>query len=234
MAMKLLVVDGDGTIAKFKNPFYEVAKELSCYAAIKRYAEEYLAGLISYHELIRRQNPIFKEAGRRYASEHGCQKCDLGLFSQVLDKVVGNNCVSASMRVFLSEVRNSEYEIAMISSGWDAVISKVAREARIAYWRANGVLFEDGEFSGTVIRVPADKIQEFEAAIALFGTEYKNVAYLGDSEFDLIAMEFVHSKGGECFVLQSSCEQHGLTFPAYVRRFASLDCMGNYLTTQRN
>src|SRR5207237_8485294 len=115
MANKLLIVDCDGTVSRVKNVFYEVAQKLSCYSPIRGYAEEYLAGKISYDELIDRQNPIFREAGRLYAQRTGRKKLSRQLFTALLDSVTGERCVSPATLDCLTKVRNRGSRDAMTS-----------------------------------------------------------------------------------------------------------------------
>jgi len=226
---KLLIVDCDGTTSKVRNPFFAIAQELSCYAPIKSYADEYLVGRISYSELVSLQNPVFRAAARRYANSRGHTKFGPSLFRQFLANLMGDSWVAPAMIQFLNRIRSWGYEVAMISSGWDAVVSEAAKEASITYWRANGVLFEEGEFSGTDLRVHAEKTEEFESAVRHFCTEYKSVCYLGDSEFDLIGMEFIHRNGGVSLVHERSDYERTISFPPYVLRFDSLTEMAEYL-----
>jgi len=228
----LLIVDCDGTVSRIKNPFYAVANELSCYAEIRDYADRYLNGHMPYDELVTRQNLVFREAGRRYANDHGYGKLGPSLFNQVLGGLIGDRCVSPPMVEFLNGVHHSGYHIAMISSGWDVVISRAAQETHIAYWRANGVLFIDGEFAGTIVRVRADKTAEFDSAVCAFATTYPHVSYLGDSAFDLIGMEFIHRRGGDCFVHEDSAREPDVHFPAYVTHFSSFAHMGEHLQSR--
>jgi phosphoserine phosphatase len=228
MTTRLLVVDCDGTLSSIDNPFYTVARELSCYQPIKAYAEEYLTGSISYEELVQRQNPVFREAGRKYANELGYAKLGLDLFLGVLKRLFGENYVLPEMIEFLDTIRNCGYQIAMVSSGWEVLVAKAAMEAKIQYWRANTLLFLDNEFAGTSVRVPGDKTTEFESAVRAFGVGYGDVIYFGDNEFDLIAMDFIHRKGGECVVRKSGDSTH-VRFPQHVRQFVSLFQMAEYL-----
>jgi phosphoserine phosphatase len=228
MSAQLLIVDCDGTVSRLKNPFYAVADVLSCFDSIRAHADEYLAGRISYDELVSRQNPVFRLAGRRYANARGRDKLDRASFLELLESLIGDHFLSSEVVAFLDEVRSLGYQVAMISSGWEPLVARAARETRITYWRANEVLFDDGEFSGTLVHVRGDKIAQFESAIREFGSSYSDVFYFGDSEFDLIGMEFIHDKGGECLVHQSNLDA-GVTFPAHVRTFGSLEHMEEYL-----
>jgi phosphoserine phosphatase len=225
-------MDCDGTLSCIDNPFYTVARELSCYRPIKAYAEEYLAGSISYEELVRQQNPVFREAGRKYANELGYEKLDVDLFLGILKRLLGEKYVLSEMIEFLDAIRNWGYQIAMVSSGWEVLVAKAAREAKIEYWRANGLLFVDSEFAGTIVRVPGDKTTEFESAVRAFGVDYGDVIYFGDNEFDLIAMNFIHTKGGECVVRKSSDPKH-VRFPQHVRQFMSLFQIEEYLRSMK-
>jgi HAD superfamily phosphoserine phosphatase-like hydrolase len=233
MSRRILILDCDGTICKIRNPFLSLARELSCYEVIKGYTDAYLAGGLSYQELVSLENPVFLVAARKYAAAKGYSKFDALLFQAVLESLTGDTLVSPETLRFLDGVRSSGYELAIISSGWDAIVSKAAQETKIDYWRANRVLFNDGEFAGTLIEVHAHKKKEFACAVRHFGVDYAHTSYLADSEFDLPAMEFLYRRGGECLVYDGSGERHSVLFPGYVRSFLSLDELGNYLRARQ-
>jgi phosphoserine phosphatase len=229
MSKRVLILDCDGTICKIRNPILALARELSCYDVIKDYTDAYLAERISYEELVSLQNPVFRSAARNYATAKGYSKFDPLLFAKVLGELTGDTLVPAPTLRFLDVVRFWGYELAIISSGWDTIVSRAAEETRITYWRANKVLFTDGEFDGTYVEVNAQKKKEFESAVQHFGIAYKYVSYLGDSGFDLPGMEFIYERGGECLVCDSSEEQQRVSFPSYVKHFLSFDELGDYL-----
>jgi len=229
MLLKLLIVDGDGTISKVRNPFYEVAKELGCYQKIRAYVEEYLNGSITYNKLIQLQNPIYKTKAREYAQRRGWNKFDCHLLTIILQKILGYNYISLEIKVLLENIRKIGFEIALISSGWDIITKKLADEAKIDYWKSNEVLFLNGEFSGTKINFYANKIEEFKVAKRYFNVEYSNIAYWGDSEFDLEAMNFLHNNGGRCLAYQVNSDGITVEFPDYVRCFHSIQEMEEFL-----
>lgn len=229
MTPRLLIVDGDGTVSSVTNPFFEVAKALSCIDEIGHYAQQYLSNRISYEELLEMQNPVFLRAGRKYVRGLGYSRLDPVLFSKLLRRVVGSRLVAGTMIAFLRRVREAGYAVAMISSGWDLVIGQAAKEAGIDYWKANEVWFVNNEFAGTKAYVKGDKRAEVIAAMRSFQVEAKHTAYIGDSKFDLPVMEFVYRNGGASILTPSEEARGPVGVPSYVLRFSSHAQMAGFL-----
>jgi phosphoserine phosphatase len=200
MKEQLIILDGDGTTSRAANPFLEVAKRLGCFDEVSFHAEDYLRQRISYRELIARQNPVFHHYGRLFARENGYESLNRGLFAKVLQSAIGPIEVLPETQRLIDWVKTAGPNLAIISSGWDAITRRTALLAGVSHWESNRILFEHDEFCGTELMISGDKIAACTRLARIMNVNIDLVVYIGDSDFDHPIMDFVRHRGGQVWM----------------------------------
>lgn len=89
-------------------------------------------------------------------------------------------------------LKRRKVRIALLSSGIDLLVSRVARELGADLWMANKLLFDkNGLLYGGAPVVGASKDRAARLIMATMGVEAKSTMYVGDSKWDGSAMRLV-------------------------------------------
>lgn len=190
--IRLVIFDVDGVLVPVKSSWGYVHERLGVSGEADRVKRLFEEGRIDYVEWMRLDTELWVRArgGRLHKSE----------LSSILEEIpVRGEAVSA-----VRSLRRMGLRIALVSSGIDVLVRRVASILGADAWAANRLHFDKHGFlvpGGSPI-VGVDKRGAVRRVASELGVELNETAYVGDSRWDSTAMSIVglpiaYNDGGE-------------------------------------
>ena len=186
--VKLICFDMDGVIFNTKNFWIDLHKELGTLEEGKKLTTQYLHA--DYHKLV----------------EEVVQRLWKGKPAAPYYNLIKSLKYVPGAKAVFREIKNNDWLTALISSGSIDAARRAQHELGIDYIYANELVIKDniitGEFVWPIAAGNEKKVQIIQHLCQDLGIEPKDVIYVGDSDTDLHAFQFV----GTSIAFNSSSE----------------------------
>lgn len=177
--IKLVIFDVDGVLVKIKSSWEYLHSHYGVLGEARRLKQMFEAGEIDY---------------QRWMDE------DIGLWIRAKGKIKREELLAVLGSVELEDgavevarwLKRRMKKIALLSSGLDLLVSRVASELGADAWMANRLLFDrSGLLYGGAPIVGASKDRGAALLMSMLGAEPQSTMYVGDSKWDRYAMRLV-------------------------------------------
>lgn len=179
--IRLVVFDVDGTLVRVKSSWGYLHRYFGVEREAQKYMRMFEEGEISYIDWMRLDTELWIKArgGRVHRSE-------------IIDALSKVEIDPDAPRLF-RELRRRRVFIALVSSGIDLLVRRIATELGADAWVANRLLFDREGFlvPGGSPLVGVDKAPAVKRIAAELGVPLDATAYVGDSHWDASAMRAV-------------------------------------------
>ena len=173
----LIVFDVDGVLVDIDSSWSTILR----YFGIKCTPNmlPYLLGKIGYQEFMRLDIRLWK-------SDNTPVSIDL------IKKVLGGVKLHPKAKLIVNKLKKLGHEIALLSSGIDILVKRVAKELNIDHYLANELVVRDNKVIDGLSRVPLlDKHLILKLWAKQLGYSLSSTVYVGDSIFDIPVFRIV-------------------------------------------
>jgi len=192
------VFDADGVLFDEENPYLAIATKLGVDKIVKEWVGEYLAGTLSYDELVQREVDLFIES---YNAVYN-KRPETGDLERLLPFP---NLRDGVERLF-KNILDAKKDISILSSGFMHLTRELTRlDVNSKKIHSNRFLYDtNGEFVTMHIDVYADKVDAFDRLVEDSEMSFEETAYIGDNAFDEVLMKHALSKGSTVYLVEEA------------------------------
>ncbi len=180
-AIRLVVFDVDGVLVPIKSSWGYIHRRLGVEREAREVMRLFEEGRIDYLEWMRLDTMLWVRAsgGRLHRDE----------LRRLLDEVPVRHEAYEAVR----RLRRMRLRVALVSSGIDLLVRRVAYELGADAWASNRLLFDKNGYlvPGGSPLVGVDKAPVVARIAGELGVGLEEVAYVGDSRWDASAMKAV-------------------------------------------